>query len=477
MIDYEIRVSGDAKRTLNNVFGNASSPSESELVAGLLESIVKKKINLVPEVEMSATKQFLQGVKMSALEYLQKVPYIKKKLKKVYYEQLQPLDNLQKQFLQVSDEINSKVSTGGDYEITDEIKRMNSILSQFAIQTNKQQSLVWEQWKQLVGPEFVKKMPKLEDPKFQEFFKYFQNSVNTKNPPTLTYTKMDAAKKMFTWGKNGFWGNLNVFRKRLGNSLIALDPRTVKEVRENLEKFGTARGLGKEFGDKVLAALILWPSVIGVIQTALDYTEYGVQKYFDINIPAGDAEFVNNNKPIFDQLIADNIFNFLGNIFGHWIENMGIGAKDLTSLFGWSPSLWLIGQKFLGGENKGSNDPKKLKNDLENANKEVKNFADTAKSTLGESPEIVDSLKRLNPEIETIINNTIDEDVEVKEIFYKHLQSDGLQQIRKDFLKKDGDYWTFEYCTDADCNGKEMAKAKYDPTTKTFGVVEYVKTK
>jgi hypothetical protein len=74
-------------------------------------------------------------------------------------------------------------------------------------------------------------------------------------------------------------------------------------------------------------------------------------------------------------------------------------------------------------------------------------------------------------------NDKKSNDEEVKEIFYKHLQSDGLQQIRKDFLKKDGDYWTFEYCTDADCNGKEMAKAKYDPTTKTFGAVEYVKTK
>jgi hypothetical protein len=409
MIDYQVRVSGDVRKTLNNIFSNPNSPNESELYAGLIGDKILRRIRTVPKEEISVTKQFLQGVQMSALEYLKKVPYINKYLKEVYFNQLEKLDNLEKKFVAVTDEMKLKLSEGGDYDVTNEIKELNSILSQFAIQINKQQALVWQRWKDLVGEDFQKIMPKLEDKKFQEFYKYFENTTNTKNPPSLTYTKMDAAKKMFSWGQNGFWGNLNQFRKRLGNSVLVLDPRTVDEVMQNLEKYGTSRGLGKEFGDKLLATLVFWPSIFGAVQTALDYIEYGVQKKFDVNIPAGDAEFVKNNEAIFNQIIIDNVLNALGNFGGHWLENAGIGGKDLTSLFGWSPALWLIGQKFWGDKKNKNTSPEKIKSDLDKANQDANNAKDSAVKAVIKEPELLDTIKKLNPNVDKELKKPIEE--------------------------------------------------------------------
>lgn len=407
MIDYQVRVSGNIRKTLNDIFSNPNNPNESELYAGLIGDKILKKIRTIPKEEIGATKQFLQGMGMSALEYLKKVPVLNKYLKEVYFNQLEKLDNLEKKFIGVTDEMKSKLSEGGDFDVTNEIKELNSILSQFAIQINKQQALVWQRWKDMVGEEFQKIMPKLEDKKFQEFYKYFENTTNTKNPPTLTYTKMDAAKKMFSWGQNGFWGNLNQFRKRLGNSLLLLDPRTVDEVMLNLEKYGTARGLGKEFGDKLLATLVFWPSIFGAVQTTLDYIEYGIQKKFDVDIPAGDAEFVKNNEAIFNQIIIDNILNALGNFGSHWLNNVGIGGKDLTSLFGWSPTLWAIGQKFWGDKKNKNTSPEKIKSDLDKANQDVNNAKDTAVKAVIKEPELLDSIRKLNPNVDKELKKPI----------------------------------------------------------------------
>jgi hypothetical protein len=354
----------------------------------------------IPIEEISATRRFLQGMNMSVLDYLKKIPVIQKRLSKVYYQQLEPLDKLKTQFDSISDKMKIKLSKGGDYDITDELKEMNGVLSQFAIQKNKQQTIVWKEWKNSVGSDFVEQMKDFHDEKFQEFFKYFESTLKVKNPPSITYTKMDAAKKMFTWGPKGFWGNLNVFRKRLGNSFLLLDPRTFNEVSQNLEKYGKARGLGKEFGDKLLATLVFWPTIFGGLQTTLDY----IDSWTKWDVPIGDETYVKENEPIIHNYIFDNTLNVFRVFFKNYFDKLGVAGEEITGLFGWSPALYLINKKFWGGENTLQNDPNKLKSTIEDAKKDVQNFLPIANDTLSKNQALADSLKKLNPNIDVNVN-------------------------------------------------------------------------
>jgi hypothetical protein len=349
----------------------------------------------IPIEEVSATRKFIQGMNMSVLDYLKKIPLIKKRLSNVYYKQLEPLDALKNQFDTLSNKMKIKLSKGGDYDITEELSEMNGVLAQFAVQRQKQQTIVWKEWKKSVGDDFVEKMKDFHDTKFQEFFTYFENTLKVKNPPSITYTKMDVARKMFSWGPRGFWGNLNVFRKRIGNTFLFFDPRTFNEVSQNLEKFGVARGLGKEFGDKLLATLVFWPTIFAGLQTTLDYIDSATK--FDI--PIGDEKYVKENEKLIKQYAADNLFNVFRVFYKNYLDKLSIAGDEITGLFAWSPALYLINKDFWGGENTLENDPSLLKANLEKAKGDVNKILPSIQDSLRSQPALVDSLKKLNPNI------------------------------------------------------------------------------
>jgi len=355
-----------------------------------------------PPEELSWTKQFIQGMKLSALDYLKKIPGIKNKMSKIYTKQLEPLGVLKMRFDDIMNRISPKIAKGGEYEISDELKELNDVLSQFSAQKSKQQSLVWSEWKDSLNKDLQDKLPKIEDPKFQEFYKYFESSVSgiiKKEPPTLTYTKMYAAMRMFKPGNKGLWGNLNQFRKRIGNTITHMDPRTYNELGETLEQYGRARGIGKEVGDKLIAITVFWPGLFAVGQTILDYTAGKT----NINIWGSDTKYYNENKPILDNLYVDNVLNIFRVAFLNYIDKLTMSKEEFTSLIGWSPALYALGLQFLGGDDKKSTTNDEIENNLKQSKKDVENTLPQLKDTLSKNPDLYERLKKIVPNIDETI--------------------------------------------------------------------------
>lgn len=355
-----------------------------------------------PPEELSWTKQFIQGMKLSALDYLKKIPGIKNKMSKIYTKQLEPLGVLKKRFDDIMNRISPKIAEGGEYEIVDELKELNDVLSQFSAQKQKQQSLVWSEWKNSLSKDLQDKLPKIEDPKFQEFYKYFESSVSgkiKKEPPTLTYTKMYAAMRMFKPGNKGLWGNLNQFRKRIGNTLTHMDPRTYDELGQTLEQYGKARGIGKEVGDKLIAVTVFWPGFFAVGQTILDYTAGKT----NIDIWGSDTEYYNENKPILDNLYVDNILNIFRVLFLNYIDKLTMSKEEFTSLLGWSPALYALGLQFLGGDSEKSTNKDEIENNLNQSKKDIENTLPQLKDTLSNNPDLYERLKKIVPNIDETI--------------------------------------------------------------------------
>lgn len=357
---------------------------------------------VIPPEEISITKQFIQGMKLSVLDYVKRIPMIRKKIVKIYNKNLESLDVLTNRFDDIMKRISPKIGKGGNYEIGDELKELNDVLSQFSAQKSKQQSLVWTEWKNSLSKDLQDKLPKIEDPKFQEFYKYFENSVSSatkREPPTLIYSKMNAAKKMFTPGNKGLWGNLNQFRKRLGNTLLYMDPRTWEELGQTINQYGKVRGVGKEVGDKLMATTVFWPGFMAVGQTILDYIE-GTSK---IDIWGGDAKYYNENKPIFDNLYLDNALNVFRVLFINYIDKLKITKEEFTSLLGWSPSLYALGLQFLGGDENKKMTKVEFESNLNKAKQEVSNVLPQLNDTLSKNPDLNERLKKIVPNIDEII--------------------------------------------------------------------------
>jgi hypothetical protein len=352
-----------------------------------------------PPEEIGATKQFLQGLKLSALDYLKKIPKIKNRMSKIYFQQLEPLNNLKDRFHKIMGEIEPKIMGDGDFEINDQLKELNVILSQFAEKRNVQQKLVWEEWKGVLSPELQSKIGKFENSKFKEFYTYFEKTVSAETksePPTLTYSKIEAAKKLFQPGNKGFWRNLDQFRRRLGNIFLFLDPRTFSEINDTLARYGTARGVGKELGDKILATVVFWPTILAAGQTVLDFTE----NMSGIDIPMADDEYVSELEPYVGDSIGgfvwDNLVNIL-QVWGHnYLIKAGFAGEELTSLLGWSPAMYGLSLTFLGGKKRNMTQ-EELKTNLEQAKKDVEKSKVEIKDTLSKEPDLFDSLKKYLP--------------------------------------------------------------------------------
>jgi hypothetical protein len=314
----------------------------SVLVKGVNEIKSKQKPKpKVPVVNIKndgAFKQFAQGIGLGFYDWfidnLKRLDSIYDNfLLPGYYAKFGNLDVLQTEFNDLAEKV--LVKNKRKEIINDELGKMADILSRVGHMKERQMFILWREWREGMPEKFVKDLGSWENPEFQKLVTWFEtiNPKSKKSSPNVTYSKMEGFKSLMKFGKNNTDTGGEKF-SRFMNTVLMADPRTYKELGQNIKIYGFWRSLGKGISQKFILGFIIFPFYSSLLQTFLDYTDkYGV------GLGIGDKE---NIKP---ELTG--VGNTVGNssdFSSAWKRNITskypIIGKDFLSLLSWSPLLW-----------------------------------------------------------------------------------------------------------------------------------------
>jgi hypothetical protein len=361
-----------------------------------------KKVVTKDWTTSTVVKNFIDGMKLSATELIQMIPLVKKLVKDSHFKYLKQQDVIEREVIKLTNEIiQKKKSTLG---LEKEFDELNKLFAQMTALDKQEHKVIWVELEKKLPKEFMELSKKgfWKDKKYVEFIKYFQGDLE--KPPKVVFEKIEAAKKLLP--KNLFKKG-NETGKRLINTALQWDPRTLSETKQTIRVFGRSKYWGKTITDKVLFGLIVYPSVIAALKSILDGLENVIKDKTGVSLPLARGEdferYFSAQQFTGDEIIwLDNLLNLVPNTFVNYIESFHKASSGLRTLPGWSPLLALLNTSDFAKKSTGEK-IKTIKDTKDNLEEKVKNSKETVQQDLEGTPEL-EKLKNLN--LENLDNNT-----------------------------------------------------------------------
>jgi hypothetical protein len=361
-----------------------------------------KKVVTKDWTTITVVKNFIDGMKLSATELIQMIPLVKKLVKDSHFKYLKQQDVIEREVIKLTNEIiQKKKSTSG---LEKEFDELNKLFAQMTALDKQEHKVIWVELEKKLPKEFMELSKKgfWKDKKYVEFIKYFQGDLE--KPPKVVFEKIEAAKKLLP--KNLFKKG-NETGKRLINTALQWDPRTLSETKQTMRVFGTSKYWGKTITDKVLFGLIVYPSVIAALKSILDGLENVIKDKTGVSLPLARGEdferYFSTQQFTGEEIIwLDNLLNLVPNTFVNYIESFHKASSGLRTLPGWSPLLSLLNVSDFTKKSTGEK-IKIIKDTKDNLEEKVKNSKETVQQDLEGTSEL-EKLKNLN--LENLDNNT-----------------------------------------------------------------------
>jgi hypothetical protein len=328
--------------TLNNI--DITKPAVRSTLTGIYRVLgdafanSNKKVVSSDWTTSTVVKNFLDGMKLSAVEFLQHIPLVKKLVKDTHLKFIKKQEEIEREVIRITNEIVKKRKD--PLGVQKEFDELNKLFEQMTTLSKQENKIIWEELEKRLPPQFMQyyKTNKWNDERYKSFIKYFQGEL--KNPPKVVFEKIEAAKKLLPSQilKKGNQGG-----RRILNTLLLWEPRTREEVQQMIRLYGGAKFAGKTITDKVLFALVVYPSITASIKAVVD----GVENAMGVDLPIASG---NDFKQYFDvgdkkTIWANNLLNLVPNTLANYFNSFDTASSSLRTLPGWSPMLALFNIK------------------------------------------------------------------------------------------------------------------------------------